>query len=108
MKSETSSCKKTALRKDFGRFWPVWVGYTLFLGLLQIVQSNDDLRYWYAANQGECISVMGVVNGIVALVVAQRLFGDLFNTRMCNGHRDKEWAIAWCTITSTKTCDVGI
>lgn len=85
MKSETSSCKKTALRKDFGRFWPVWVGYTLFLGLLQIVQSNDDLRYWYAANLGECISVMGVVNGIVALVVAQRLFGDLFNTRMCNG-----------------------
>lgn len=85
MKSGTSSCKRTALRKDFGRFWPVWVGYTLFLGLLQIVQSNDDLSYWYAANLGECISVMGVVNGIAALVVAQRLFGDLYNPRMCSG-----------------------
>ena len=85
MKSKTSSCKNAALRKDFSRFWPVWVGYTIFLGLLQIIQSNDDLHYWYAANMGSCISIMGAVNGIFALVVVQNLFGDLFNTRMCYG-----------------------
>ena len=83
MKSRTSSSK--ALGKDFGRFWPVWVGYLLFLILFQVILSNDDMTYWYATNIGECITIMGVVNGIYALVVAQMLFGDLFNPRMCNG-----------------------
>ena len=83
MKSRTSSSK--ALCKDFGRFWPVWVGYLLFLILFQVILSNDDMTYWYAANIGACITIMGVVNGIYALVVAQMLFGDLFNPRMCNG-----------------------
>lgn len=83
MKSRTSSSK--ALGKDFGRFWPVWVGYLLFLILFQVILSNDDMTYWYATNIGECITIMGVVNGIYALLVAQMLFGDLFNPRMCNG-----------------------
>lgn len=83
MKSRTSSSK--ALRKDFGRFWPVWVGYLLFLTLFQVILSDDDMTYWYASNIGQCITIMGVVNGIYALVVAQMLFGDLFSPRMCNG-----------------------
>ena len=85
MKSRTSSCKMAAFKKDLTRFWPVWVGYLLFLVLLQVILSNDELAYWYAANLGECITIMGVFNGIYALVVAQMLFGDLFNPRMCNG-----------------------
>ncbi len=85
MKSRTSSCKKTALRKDFSRFWPVWAGYFLCLIVLQVMQSNDDLSFWYAANMGECIGVMGFVNCAYALIVALMLFGDLFNVRMCNG-----------------------
>ena len=83
MKSRTSSSK--ALGKDFGRFWPVWVGYLLVLALFQVILSNDGMTYWYASNIGQCITLMGVVNGIYALVVAQMLFGDLFNPRMCNG-----------------------
>ena len=85
MKSRTSSCKAAAFKKDLSRFWPVWVGYLLFLVLFQTILSNDELAYWYAANLGESISIMGVINGIYALVVAQMLFGDLFTTRMCNG-----------------------
>jgi len=83
MKSRTSSSK--ALKKDLSRFWPVWVGYILFLVLFQVIISNDDLSYWYAVNIGEAITLMGVANGIYAIVVAQMLFGDLFSTRMCNG-----------------------
>ena len=96
MKSRTSSCKWAAFKKDLSRFWPVWVGYLLFLTLFQVILCNDDLSYWYAANVGESISVMGVFNGIYALIVAQMLFGDLFNPRMCNGAhslplRREEW-----------------
>ena len=83
MKSRTSSSK--ALRKDLSRFWPVWVGYLLFLTLFQVILSDNDMTYWYASNIGQSITIMGVVNGIYALVVAQMLFGDLFNPRMCNG-----------------------
>ena len=85
MKSRTSSCKAAAFKKDLARFWPVWVGYLMFLVLFQVILSNDELAYWYAANLGESISVMGIFGGIYALVAAQMLFGDLFNTRMCNG-----------------------
>ena len=85
MKSRTSSCKRAAFRKDLTRFWPVWVGYILCLTIIQVIITNDDLTYWYAANLAECIAVMGLVNAVYGLVVAQFLFGDLFNTRMCNG-----------------------
>ena len=63
----------------------MWVGYLLFLTLFQVILSDDDMTYWYASNIGQCITIMGVVNGIYALVVAQMLFGDLFSPRMCNG-----------------------
>ena len=85
MKSRTSSCKRAAFRKDMGRFWPVWVGYILCLILFQVTICNDDLEYWYAANMGTFMSIMGIVNGAYGLVVAQMLFGDLFGSRMCNG-----------------------
>ena len=96
MKSRTSSCKAAAFKKDLTRFWPVWAGYSLCLVIIQIILTNDDLTYWYAANLAECIAVMGLVNAVYGLVVAQMLFGDLFNTRMCNGiHslplRRQEW-----------------
>ena len=85
MKSRTSSCKAAAFRKDITRFWPVWVGYLLCLVIVQVLQSNDDLDYWYAANMGEGISLMGVVNLGYGLVAAMMLFSDLFTNRMCNG-----------------------
>ena len=96
MKSKTLSCKLTAFQKDLTRFWPVWAGYIFCLAIAQLMFSSDDLTYWYAANMGESIAVMGLVNAIYALVVAQTHFGDLFNTRMCNGiHsiplRRQEW-----------------
>lgn len=85
MKSRTSSCKAAAFKKDLTRFWPVWVGYILCLIIIQVIITNDDLTYWYAANLGDCIAVMALVNAVYGLVTAQMLFGDLFSTRMCNG-----------------------
>lgn len=85
MTLKTSSCKGSALKKDLSRFWPVWVGYTLALGLIQVIISGDGLDYWYAVNMADLLCAMGLVNLIFALVSAQMLFGDLFSSRLCSG-----------------------
>lgn len=85
MKSRTSSCKAAAFRKDITRFWPVWALYILFLIFLQVILGNEEREYWYLRTLANSLQVMGFANACFALVVAQMLFGDLFNTRMCNG-----------------------
>lgn len=74
---------KTAFRKNVTRFAPVWILYTL--GLLALLPlAYDTSKYWAFRNQTQLPQVMGVVNLLYALLVAQLLFGDLFNSRMCN------------------------
>lgn len=85
MKSRTSSCKAAAFRKDLTRFWPVPVAYLLCLILLQLAVAQNDLDYYYASNLTGAIAVGGILNFFYTLVVVQALFGDLFQTRMCNG-----------------------
>ena len=87
MRSKTSSCNAMALRKDLTRFAPVWVLYTLclILGLFLLYTDRNNYRdYYFANNMSQLLPVMGVVNLLYALLVAQLLFGDLFNSRMCN------------------------
>lgn len=86
MQLKTSSCKWAAFRKDISRFSPVWLGYILVMGLVLILMLGDgDLSYWYHSNLASSIMVMAVLNCGYALVTAQMLFGDLFNTRLCYG-----------------------
>lgn len=85
MKSKTLSCKAAAFGKDLSRFWPVWVGYSLFLVMLQIVLNTERDNYWFISNMAESIVFMGFVNCVYAFVAAQALFGDLFSSRLCNG-----------------------
>lgn len=84
MKSRISSSKLTALRKDITRFAPVWVLYIVasLLGLMIVFYPYNNYRT--AQNIATTMQVMSVVNMIYALLVAQLLFGDLFNSRMCN------------------------
>ena len=81
MKSKTSFFNVQLLRKDVVRFAPAWVLFLVYL-LLQHV-SLDDLSsaVWYLK---ETIPIHGIVNLGYAMLCAQLLFGDLFNTRMCN------------------------
>ncbi len=85
MKSRTSSCKAAAFRKDILRFWPVWALYILVHIFLQVILSTESREYWYLANLMNVIQGMAVLNCGYGLLVAMMLFGDLFNTRMCNG-----------------------
>lgn len=81
---------KTIFRKNMTRFAPVWVLYTLCL-LVELAvqytgqyQMSSERCYWFAENVMRLPKVMGIINLIYGLVVAQMLFGDLYNSRMCN------------------------
>lgn len=84
MKLRTLSFNKTLLRKDIFRFAPLWAIY-LIGGLLVMLTSfsggmvPQDAR-WLSSTMGP----FSVINMIYAALSAQMLFGDLFNTRLCN------------------------
>lgn len=87
MRSKTSSFNQTAFRKDLTRFAPVWVLYTicLILGLFLLYTDRTNYRdHYFAHNMTQLLPIMGVVNLFYAPLVAQLLFGDLYNSRMCN------------------------
>lgn len=79
---------KAVFRKDLTRFAPMMVLYTLCLLMgvtLMYTEGNSYTRhYWFAHYMCQCINVMAVVNLVYGAVVAMLLFGDLFNSRMCN------------------------
>lgn len=84
MKSRTSSSKGALLWKDIQRFFPVWGSYTLCLLVGLFLLGSEDLGFWFAYNIASGINMMSVVNCGYALVVAATVFGDLYNSRMCN------------------------
>lgn len=88
MKSKTSCFNKTVFRKNMTRFAPVMGAYTLclILGMVMMYQNNQTMghTFWFASRMADCISTMGVVNLFAAPLAAMLLFGDLYNSRMCN------------------------
>lgn len=81
MKLRISSSDLAVLKKDITRFAPAWVLYSVFLLMFLVgitVTGAADSNMVYSG------SAMAVVNILYALLVAQLLFGDLFNTRMVN------------------------
>ena len=86
MRSRTSCFNPTLYKKNLTRFAPAWGLYTLclILGMALIyVNGGADKRYHFAANLADLIQIMGGINLLYAPLVAQLLFGDLYNSRMC-------------------------
>ena len=85
MKLRTSS-SDTLLKKNLTRFLPFWGLYTLclLLGLLVIVSGERD-SFYQAMNLAASARAVAPIVCIYALLVAELLFGDLFDSRMCNG-----------------------
>lgn len=83
MKSGTSYFNNTVFRKNMTRFAPAWGLYTLamFMGLFMMSDSGSN---WLPGNMADCVQIMSVITPCFAFLTAQLLFGDLFNTRMCN------------------------
>ena len=91
MPSKTSCFNKTVFKKNLTRFAPVWGLYLLGLLLCMMMLYADEFAgdggaqgYWFAEHMAEQIQMMAFVNLIYAPVVAALLFGDLYNSRMCN------------------------
>ena len=83
MKSRTSFFNPTAYRKNLTRFAPAWVLYGVLLLLILISMVGNDYS-WFDANLIEALMIFPVFNFLFAFLAAQLLFGDLYNTRMCN------------------------
>ena len=84
MKLKTSSFNTTVFKKDITRFAPLWGVYLIFMLLVMIGISGDRFAYYRLQNVRECITAFAWVNLIYAAAAAQMLFGDLYNSRMCN------------------------
>lgn len=83
MKLRTSSFK-TALLKDITRFAPAWALYLVGMLLLMLSYISDSSFPRAAESLGDSLMFMGIINFLYAGLCAQLLFGDLFNTRLCN------------------------
>ena len=78
MKLRTSFFDRTVLKKDITRFSPLWALY-LIGGLMIAISSgisSSELNEW--------LSGLGIASFLYAMLAAQLLFGDMFNTRLCN------------------------
>ena len=83
MKSRTSYFDKTIFRKNLTRFAPAWGLYTVFL-LMALVTLIGSGSRWFATNVCDFVHIHSVISPCYALLCAQLLFGDLYNSRMCN------------------------
>lgn len=85
MKSRISFFNKTVLLKDITRFCPIWALY-LILGVLSIFSVKEYVHdNLYVSRLFDGIAVHSIVILLYAFLVAQMLFGDLFNKRLCGG-----------------------
>ncbi len=87
MRSRTSCFNKTVFRKNLLRFAPVWGVYTLCLvvAVLLLYSNGGTMKqFHFAYHMTQLEEIMAVVNLLYAPIVAQLLFGDLYNSRMCN------------------------
>ena len=82
MKLRTSFFNTAVLKKDITRFAPAWGLYltAMLLLMVTITEENYDL----AGTLGVTINLLSIVNLGYALVCAALLFGDLFNSKLCN------------------------
>ena len=92
MRSKTSFFNKTVFKKNLTRFAPVWVVYALGLCILIIMQYSNETSFseynkllgFVRSFASDMVAVSMAWNLAYGLLAAQLLFGDLYNSRMCN------------------------
>lgn len=88
MQSKKSCFNRAAFTKNLTRFAPVLALYTLLLLLFLLMmwkQAGDIYpEYYFLYQISDFVKWTAVINLGYACLMAQLLFGDLYNTRMCN------------------------
>ena len=92
MKSRISFFNLALFRKDITRFTPLWVIYTVGMSLLMVSLMSVGWGYVSELDRAahrvyvlsESIGPMGIMNLLYGMLAAQLLFGELFNSRLCN------------------------
>ena len=84
MKLRTSFFNGRVLLKNITRFAPLWVLYAVgeVLGVLAL---GGEESGWYAREIMNLMGPVAIFHCGYALIVAACLFGDLFDSRLCNG-----------------------
>lgn len=87
MKSRTLCYDPATARMQVKRFFPVWILYTGIIVLLPLMMvfggTNDEVVQ--VSGMRDFIQFMSTINLIYGVVIAQLLFGDLYNARLCYG-----------------------
>ena len=83
MKSRTSFFNPTAYRKNLTRFAPAWALYGVILLLILVTMVGNDFGR-FDSDLTEAMMAFPIANIIFAFISAQLLYGDLYNSRMCN------------------------
>ena len=84
MQSRISYFNGTAFRKNITRFAPAWAIYLAGCLLVLLNFVNNDQPSAAFRDLNGSLMLMAAVNFLYALLVAELVFGDLFNTRLCN------------------------
>ena len=84
MKSRTSFFNIAVFRKNLTRFAPVWVLYAVG-EVLSLMTMDLNQPGSTAENLVSFIGPIALVHAVYALITAACLFGDLFDSRLCNG-----------------------
>lgn len=84
MKSRISFFDTAVLKKDITRFVPLWVLYTvgMLLIMLPTVSGSNWIHPVRALNGS--LGSLSIANLLYGALTAQLLFGDLFQSRLCN------------------------
>ena len=85
MKLRTSFFDAAIFKKDITRFMPLWALYTVFLLLVMLSTVTGVSYYSHPARAlNNSLSGLSFANFLYGILSAQLLFGELFNSRLCN------------------------
>ena len=85
MKSRISFFDAATFKKDISRFMPLWALYTVFLLLCMLPTSTGATSYYHPARAvAGSLEPLTFANFLYGMLAAQLLFGELFNSRLCN------------------------
>ncbi len=83
MKLRTSFFDGPTFKKDITRFLPLWVLYTVAMLLIMLSTVSETWSH-PVRSLNSSLSALAFANLIYAALTAQLLFGDLFQSRLCN------------------------